>query len=220
MSQSGSPAPDGTLRLGRQGKAQFYGLIDDVAVYNRSMDPAGITNLMNSPISGTHPNLIAAFTFDTYTPGILVPVPKYLATPNARAFSVHECPPAQQQRQRAVRQSLPGLSECRRPPPAVLDGADLEVNHEFDDKGGSHNGTAAFCWDFVRLDAATTQDPVIAAAPGLLSYVNDSANGAGVIEVVPGQEADVYMHTAGGSWWEEFLAPGNYPTLPATRRNR
>ena len=96
-----------------------------------------------------------------------------------------------------------------------------QVIQEFDEKGGSHNGTAAFSWDFGRLDKPTTQDPVVASAPGSLSYVDDSANGAGVIEVVPGLEADVYMHTAGGSWWKTFLVPGDYvsypdPTQPTT----
>ena len=189
MTQAGNPAPDGTLRLGRHGKAQFYGLIDDVAVYNRSMDPAGITELMNSPISGTHPNLVAAFTFDTYTPGPLVLVPKYQATPNARAFSVKNAHP--HNNSDSVFFDNPFLvspSEVVRRLP-FSPGQIWHVNYEFDDQGGSHNGKHAFSWDFGRLDALTTQDPVVAAYAGLLSYVDDSVDGAGVIEAVPGEEA-------------------------------
>ena len=89
-----------------------------------------------------------------------------------------------------------------------------QVIQEFDEKGGSHNGTAAFSWDFGRLDKPTTQDPVVASAPGLLTYVDDAANGAGVVEVIPGEEADVYMHTAAGSWWKIFFAPGDYLLYP------
>jgi hypothetical protein len=214
VSQAGSPEPAGTLRLGRQGKAQFYGLIDDVAVYNRAFDPAGIESLMNSPISATHPNLIGDFTFDTYAPAILVAVPKYVATPNSRAFSVQNAHPHDNSDNMLFDNPflVSPSAVVRRLPFST--GQIWRVNYEFDDQGGSHNGTAAFCWDFVRLDASTMQDPVVAAAPGLLSYVNDSVNGAGVVEVVPGQEADVYMHTAGGSWWDEFLAPWNYSLYP------
>ena len=154
-------------------------------------------------------------------------MPKYLATPNSRAFSVQNAHPHDNSDN--VLFDNPFLvspsAVVRRLPFST--GQIWRVNYEFDDQGGSHNGTAAFCWDFVRLDASTMQDPVVAAAPGLLSYVDDSVNGAGVVEVVPGQEADVYMHTAGGSWWNEFLEPGNYrsirnprnrgPGLPSTR---
>lgn len=213
LSQAGSPAPAGTLRLGRQGKAQFHGLIDDVAVYNKSMGPSAIADLMSAPIVGSNPDLIAAYTFDTYVPGILS-VPPRVSTPNSRAFSVLNAYPHNNSDN--VLFDHPFLvspsSVVRRLP--FPPGQVWHVNYEFDDKGGSHNGTAAFCWDFGRLDAATTQDLVIAAAPGRLSFVNDSANSAGVIEVVPGQEADVYMYTAAGSWWDEFITPGNYLLYP------
>ena len=90
-----------------------------------------------------------------------------------------ECLPAQQQRRPSLFDNpflVSPSSIVRRLP--FPPGQVWNVNYEFDDKGGSHNGTAAFSWDFGRLDAATTQGLVIAAAPGLLSYVKDSANGA------------------------------------------
>ena len=215
ISQSGSPTPEGTLRLGRQEKAQYYGLIDDVAVYNKAMTPSEIAGLMSaSSISGSHPNLIAAYTFNTYAGVILPSGPKRVATPNSRAFSVENAYPRSDSDNALFNNPFlvsPSSVVRRLPfPPGQV----WTVIQEFDRKGGSHNGSAAFSWDFGRLDAATTQDPVIASAPGSLSYVNDGANGAGVIDVVAGQEADVYMHSAAGSWWDVFVNPGNYLLYP------
>jgi hypothetical protein len=216
FSQAGSPLPNGTLRLGREGRAQFYGLIDDVAVYNKSMTPSELTALMNaSSISTVHPNLISWFTFDTYSGSSLPLVPPHTATPNARAYSVKNAHPHSNASDSLLFDNLAFASPSavtRRLP--FSPGQIWQVIQEFDEKGGSHNGTAAFSWDFGRLDKPTTQDPVVASAPGLLTYVDDSANGAGVVEVIPGQEADVYMHTAAGSWWKTFVAPGDYLLYP------
>ena len=86
-----------------------------------------------------------------------------------------ECPPAQQQRQRAVRQSLPRLSQCRRPPPPVSDGADLAASTTSSTtRVARTTAPPPFAGTSGGWTQATTQDPVIAAAPGLLSYVNDS----------------------------------------------
>ena len=159
VSQSGNPAPSGTLRLGRQGKAQFYGLIDDVAVYNKAMSPSALAELMTAPITGMHPNLIAAYTFDKYSGMIFPPSPNRIATPNSRAFYVGNAYP--HSASDSVLFDNPFLvspsSVVRRLP--FPPGQIWRVNYEFDDQGGSHNGTAAFSWDFGRLDAPTAQDP-------------------------------------------------------------
>ena len=64
----GANAPEGTLRLGRKasGDAQFYGLMDDVAVFDSALDPKTLKSYYDERprLSGTEQGLVAAYLFD------------------------------------------------------------------------------------------------------------------------------------------------------------
>ena len=78
------PSGTSTLRLGRRSdgkhvdpepgkspdgrESQFYGLIDDVAVFSKALTPAEMAAVVNTPtkrLTGTEPGLLAGWTFDT-----------------------------------------------------------------------------------------------------------------------------------------------------------
>jgi hypothetical protein len=216
--------PSGTLRLGRTNTdiygPQFYGHIDDVAVFSKAMTVSEIVSLMQNGIPLT--DLVAAYTFNIVT-GALQPYKfRRPVTPNSRAFSVVLSYP----RNNAVDSALfdsPTLvapsSVARRLPFPV--GQVWRVIQEYDSRAGSHNGYAAFAVEFGRVDASTTQDPVIAASPAKVFSANDGVNGSVRVEVVPNQEYDVYMHTAAGSFKQLVFDPAGLlwwpdPTQPWT----
>lgn len=73
------PSPNSTLRFGRRTnsqplnnlEAQFYGLADDIAVFDKALSAQQISNIINETdqrLSGNEANLLAGWTFDDYTP--------------------------------------------------------------------------------------------------------------------------------------------------------
>jgi hypothetical protein len=75
------PGGASTLRLGMRTdaatindvEAQFFGFVDDVAVFNKALNQAEITQIINEPdgrLLGTEPNLLAAWIFDKMLPPI------------------------------------------------------------------------------------------------------------------------------------------------------
>jgi hypothetical protein len=210
VSMLGNYSPSGTLRLGRTNSdlygPQFYGHVDDVAVFDKAMSGAEIASLINNGIPLT--NLVAAYTFNVVT-GVLQPYKfRRPTTPNSRAFHVVLSQPRNNTVDSALFDSpllVAPSSVARRLPFPV--GQIWRVNQEFDSRGGSHNGFAAFAVDFERVDAPTTQDAVIASSPAKVFYASDSGNGAVRVEVVPNEEYDVYMHTAVGSFTKLVFNP-------------
>jgi hypothetical protein len=215
-------AVSGTLRFGSvddvANRYQFYGLIDEVAVYNKAMSAAEVSGLMNAPISGSHPNLVAGYTFDNYSLASVLLPPQMTRpiTPNNRAYSVLvQLPHNDSNGQLFDDVSLvsPSATSRRLPFPP---GTEWQVGQEFD-AALSHNGSAAFCWDFHRVDAPSTDGFVIAAASGTVVNVVDVNDGSGPqekvhVEVVPGLERDTYIHLDPGSFDDAYAA--NYPNNP------
>jgi hypothetical protein len=69
--------PNGTLRLGATNpvatasKTQFYGFVDDVAIFNKALTASQVQSIYNSSLkrlTGNEPDLIAGYTFDSATP--------------------------------------------------------------------------------------------------------------------------------------------------------
>jgi hypothetical protein len=235
---SSTSVPTGTLRLGRTNvttnRQQFYGLLDDVAVYNKAMSDFEVQTLMGSGISGSHPNLVAGYSFDKYSafaPHVLSAKLKRPVTPNGRAFHV-DIPHPRTDANSALFDNVFLVSPstiARRLP--FKPGQVWKVIQEFDAKDGSHNSDAAFCWDFVRADGTTANQTIIAAAPGTIirafgpkaSDLWDGPNFRIHMVVVPDKERDAYLHFAPGSFTEVFLngkTPLFYPQpgMPLTWR--
>lgn len=221
----GGNTPSGNLRLGRFGTggtaqerdAQFYGFIDDVAVFRRALDAAEVNGLARQArLTGSEPGLFAGWTFDeatpdagelpsllrrgvaflALTPGPVSP-PRSFAAPVSQARdNAHDAPllPAPFQ-QKAMQLPFPP-------------GEAWQVMQGWENPTGSHNGFASFCWDFVlagRPQAETLGRPIEAAAGGSVVEIrNDRDSCAGypasyaMVEHAP-SEIGAYLHFVKGS---------------------
>jgi murein DD-endopeptidase MepM/ murein hydrolase activator NlpD len=146
----------GPLRLGRKSRAaaQFYGLIDDVAIARRALTPARIRALAWA---------------------------RFLTGRDSDLTSVALGSGPQTVPVSASRDGRADLAMVPFGPVAPLlvpfpPGEAWEVIEGFDDPLGSHRGYAAFAWDLVlagRPRAETTGRPFLAAAPGTVDRVVD-----------------------------------------------
>ncbi len=216
----------GTLRLGRRtdgrpadrsGYAgQHYGLVDDVVVLSRALAADEVMALAAGPPTGREAGLLAALTFDEGAPGVV------------RLDGAATLVPASPDRDGeadAAHIPLPALEvPLRLPFPA---GEAWLVGQGPDVRGGSHNGFASFCWDFVLAeDAARSRGrAVLAATPGRLVFVEDAARDGGPdanhIMIRAGDEEFVsYMHLERRSVAGAFSAQLHPPDLPEVMAGR
>lgn len=212
------PMPTGSLRLGRTKVGgvdrQFYGLIDDVAVYRRAMTLYEIEDLMHAPIDPGHADLVAGWTFDGgVSPSPLLARP---LTSNLRALKVNlSSPPGAADAGLFDLPFLVSPSDVQRRLPFAK-GQVWYVIQEFDAAEGSHNGLAAFCWDLVLArplrqggydTSHTAFEKITAAAPGQMSFADEwnplPEKNKVHVRVLP-NETDVYLHLATGSVTEVF----------------
>lgn len=179
--------PNGTLRLGRQtgGNSQFYGLVDDVAVFTSALSAAKIKELAGAKaLAGTEPGLSAGLTFDVgYTqPAALAHAATFgnlvKGEVSARLVMVsgsHSGADAQR--------LLAPVHQARMHLP-FAGGQEWTVLQPFDnpDPAGSHNDYAAFCWDFVRANigdplSTTCGAPLYLTAAGTVTQACDKGDG-------------------------------------------
>nr|WP_276603268.1 LamG-like jellyroll fold domain-containing protein [Nannocystis pusilla] len=234
---SPSQVPQGELRLGRRTSGlnlesskswQFYGLIDEVAVFDSALSQANISQIMQCGFGGDESAMVAGMTFDTY--GLQTPPGPKIVTPvtpvapvsnfvqrltvasgvksaNAGDADLFEGPHV-----------APTQGSYQLPFPA---GEVWQVQQAPDSAGGSHNGFAAFSWDFKRV-VAPMQGTVSAAASGQIYYVKEGvvlpadvteAN-AVRINVAP-NESVLYLHLEPFSFTDIFM-DGNPFFAPQT----
>jgi murein DD-endopeptidase MepM/ murein hydrolase activator NlpD len=172
---SGGDLPEGTLRLGRSqsGDAQFYGLMDDVAVFNTALSQTILKRYYHeSPqLRGTETGLVAAYTFDQ-SPD---------ATSGAREMQERYSftTPATQLKLSATRdskldaRSLPLPSNRTKVLLPFAPGQAWKVIQGYGQEL-SHHGGGAFSWDFARMDGATMEQPVYACADGRVVAISDN----------------------------------------------
>src|SRR5262249_1520484 len=98
--QSSDNLPTGTLRFGQRTssqlinnrEAQFYGMLDDVAVFNQALTKSEIQQLVNSPrLTGNESGLMAGGTFDRPATAQTLPPPlppPVRLTPPAAAVAI------------------------------------------------------------------------------------------------------------------------------------
>ncbi len=187
---------------------QFYGLVDDVAVFSRVLSASEIQTLAGKArVDGTEPGLLAAWTFDS-------------ATPWGGAL------PDKLDRFVGFYSAIQGLVPCGRTLVSLardssIDKAFLPTSFHFTDYvlpfaegevwrvsqgyGGraSHNGLVAFSLDFDYVKDSFDKR-VYAAAGGEVAEVN-SGQGCGDAylrwRTTPG-ELLMYMHLANDSSWQ------------------
>jgi hypothetical protein len=196
-------------------ETQFYGLIDDVAVFNRALTPPEIQTLVNtSRLSGSETGLQAGWTFDATTPaGGALPAnlsrPATFGKLTSTVFGARE--PSQKTLVSMDRDSAFDSSNFLPPPiqqtqmqlpfPA---GEAWEVIQGWDNAGGSHKGAASFAWDFKlagRPQVDTNGKPYHAAGGGTVIEMRDdrgSCSGYPANYVMVQQASDeigAYLHS-------------------------
>jgi Concanavalin A-like lectin/glucanases superfamily len=191
-----SGLPSGKLRFGRRttgssgDKAtwQAYGLIDDVAVFTKTLNGNELTSIIAAKrLKGNESGLLAGFSFEKKPQGGIA-LPSKLARPWTQQPRAYHMPVSD------VRNSNDDRGVFDNP--FVVGEVSAEVQLPFkknevwfviqgqDDPSSSHNGYAAFCYDFMVANKpqtgsypnGTAHAPVYAAATGkLVSYRKDGA---------------------------------------------
>ena len=242
-----APQDHAKLRVGRRSRGrgnsnrgyQFYGLVDDVAVYGRAFNRTEVGAIWDAPaLTGDEADLIAAWSFDEPEAGDPVP-PSTLArpfhVPDEAEIPDHVNPNAAQQlpvylvpvspdRDSAV----DALQLDTRPSKTHMEvpfgvGEIWRVGQPWHSPGGSHNGFAAFAWDLNRVGEATFDQPIHAAGTGRIreSIQNDDDGGAPAatenkLRIVQApDEIASYLHLRPG-WFTKYFPgePVQPPTLP------
>ena len=191
---SNTGSPTGTLRFGRRtdGTAdsnatwQTYGLIDDIAVFDKALSKSAIEAMIaNKRLTGHEAGLLAGWSFEE--PASNKPLPPKLNqawTKSTRAYH------------RVVKKDRSTADNSLFDNPLLVGALSTAIRLPFakdevweviqgqNDPGGSHNGSAAFTYDF-RLAGqpqsgtypnGTAYAPVQAAATGLVvSYRKDGS---------------------------------------------
>lgn len=223
-------SPKGMLRFGRQEtdlstSTQVYGLIDDVAVFNRALAPFEIDHIRNDKrLTGSEISLIFGWCFDQpkKSDPALPPVLNAKATFNGRATRVNVTPNRFDIADGVVYYAPYLLG-------TVADVAQLpfkayevwKVNQGYDSRGGSHNGFASFSYDFSMAYPTGDQiypngsilAPVFSATHGFVSiYIKDKTPGGDEDE-----ENVVFIRTASNEYLsyrhnEPFTINPNFDT--------
>jgi murein DD-endopeptidase MepM/ murein hydrolase activator NlpD len=186
---AGGSAPSGVLRLARTAdgvtltshEPQFYGFIDDVAVFKKALAASDISALAAATrITGNENDLFAGYTFDDTTPSAS-PLPALLNRPvtfkTLTPGTVLPTIPAHKVLISAARDNafdaklypLPFQQTVMHLP--FPKGEAWNVIQGYDDSTSSHNGAASFSWDFVLAtkdndQSKTNGKPIVAAAGG------------------------------------------------------
>jgi hypothetical protein len=204
--------PTGTLRFGKRStgevvnghNAQYYGFLDDIAIFTSALTVSEIQDLQSNTLhlTGSESNLLAGYTFAAG------PLPTKLA----RSVVLHgttqlvDTSADRDSASDAALLPLPTMHQVMNLPFAP--GEAWLVVKGVDTNGEHHEGHASFCWDFVLADQGESKGeypngtggaPLYAAAPGKAITVYDSEPSATKtpnlleIEQAP-EEICGYMH--------------------------
>jgi len=182
----GIPGGGSTLRIGMpaSGSAQFYGLVDDVAVFNKALSTAEIQSLIAAKrLNGQENNLVAGYVFETTKPDGY-PLPAKLS----RTYSMVNTGAAglEPSFKVAVSENRVNSTDALFLPKPIQQterrlpfapGVELLVLWGRGTTNSSHNDYANFCWDFVLAPGgpstqnedtqfSTCGEPVYASAGG------------------------------------------------------
>jgi hypothetical protein len=167
---SSSNNPSGTIRLGRGDEIhqQFYGFLDDVAVFTAALSAAKISALSAAmTLTGNEANLLAGFVFGDGPSGSL---PAKLKRPISYVPGALNVALSNNRNNAADRPLLPLslVSHMRLP---FADGQVANVVQGFCNPTVSHNGYAAFCYDFTFPNSDINGYVFKASSPGRVAHV-------------------------------------------------
>jgi murein DD-endopeptidase MepM/ murein hydrolase activator NlpD len=178
--------PVGTLRLGRTWSSnggiaatrqQFYGLLDDVAVFDSALPPGQIAALANATLHprllGWEPGLYAGWTFDAQTP-TGDPLPASLARPITYEGGAYLWPFLSQTRDSEFDDDyLPVAREDLVMDLPFPQGQAWKVTQGYSSTA-SHYGASAFSIDAVANGGKTVGKPVYASTSGKVVFADDT----------------------------------------------
>jgi hypothetical protein len=207
--------PQGNLKLGRRTagrtidllgygyEGQFQGLIDDVAVFKRALSDDEIRDLFGIiRLTGAEPDLYAAWTFD--------PSSTEQSSPSAPFRTVNVTGPARPVHISDDRDGVTDYASLLTPVQQIVMQLPFPLSQVWkviqgtDVRGGSHNGFAAFAWDFTLTGPGTRDTPFYAASPGTVVRIqqntgcNQSPANYISIKQADGEFAD-YLHLLSNS---------------------
>lgn len=215
-----SGTPTGKIRLGRTDTSseknwQAYGMIDDLAVFDKALTAAQVIALRSKKrLTGAEDGLVAGLSFESKISSAKPLPPKLRGTyTKSKVYSV------------AVSKDRQAKDSATFNNPLIIGRVSVPVRLPFKKgevwrvtqgqaaRGGSHNGSAAFCYDFVlhkpnagskNYPNGTRYAPIYNAAPGVIvRYHNkpptDKGDGSYVrIQVAPNEQLQ-YLHLAKGT---------------------
>lgn len=176
-----SGIPNGTLRLGKDtfnaavdgGGNQFYGLLDDVAIFDSALTENQIKDVSKSQnLSGTEANLLVGFVFGRRLVGGL---PAKLARSLTLSVGATICAVSANRENTADAKKLPLASTSFMRLPYPTGTWEIKQGYQGQNAWNSHNGYAAFCLDFILAEKGvseadriekTREKPFFAVAPG------------------------------------------------------
>jgi hypothetical protein len=205
--------PTGNLRFGRKngwmGKGpQAYGLLDDVAVFNRALTQTALISIMNNKrLSGQEAGLRFGWCFDEPANSSLPPLLDSSASfSRAKHATVSS---TRSNLDKATFYKYDFLAHVQAPVQLPFAAGEVwKVNQGYDDPDGSHNDFAVHSYDFSRVSGSSQYAPIYSGSVGkVVQYVKDGgldSNGqeANVIRIRPGSEPNEllsYRHLAPNS---------------------
>jgi len=173
LTLAASNNPSGVIRLGRSDEIhqQFYGFLDDVAVFTSALSASQVAALAAATtLTGNEASLLAGFVFGDGPGGSL---PATLTRPVAYVPGAHNVTVSNNRNSAADRVLLPLslVSHMRLP---FAQGQIATVIQGFADGGGSHNGYASFCYDFGFPGGDINGYVFRSSAPGRVAHVAES----------------------------------------------
>jgi murein DD-endopeptidase MepM/ murein hydrolase activator NlpD len=206
MSVPAGTAPVGTLRLGRRyvgptsddGGEQFYGLIDDLAVFHEALSPSQVAALAAAHhLTGTEPYLLVGYSFGHTPPGGLPPTmtrPVILSG----AARLEEVSADRDDVADAELLPTPWTGRLHLP---IAPNETWEVVQGYEGHW-NHEGATAFSLD-LRPSPAMAGRPFLAAAGGTVASVKQDASPGGPSNFISIRHGDHefgdYLHLAQGS---------------------
>jgi Concanavalin A-like lectin/glucanases superfamily/Peptidase family M23/Bacterial tandem repeat domain 1 len=206
-----SGLPTGKLRFGKNtfdaaldgGGTQFYGFLDDIAIFKNALPASRIAQLANAlHLSGTEEDLYAGYVFGYVPPGGLPPklIRSFSLTPGA---DIRQLSPDRNNVEDALQLPL-SLTSLMHPP--FPSGEQWFVIQGYDEATGSHKGYASFCLDLMlagRPQSESNGHPFYAAAPGTVDFIKQDAATGGAANFISLKQAPLevcdYLHLSQNS---------------------
>lgn len=211
---------------------QFYGMIDDIGIFNKALHPTVINQMKYAckRLDGKEADFLAGWGFDLHEYQSDDQLPSKLQQ-SWKPVKAYKMPVSSDRNSTKDAKSFLN--------PLVIGETKVEIRLPFkvgevwrvvqgyDSAGGSHNGYAAFSYDFTRHNVPSTPDKLVSVVAGVsgkvVSYkmhkfvreVSDKIEPNFIKMLIAPQEYLIYMHLAPNSQ-NGVVAGGSYDATQET----